>query len=121
MADDAQSLHERLKEIFASAEPGRDNGAALDEVRRLCQSVKRVIDDARCHQQLRQVERYARFFFSSEAHRQWARDTGFGGTGLRTLVLQLLSALELRLSHLDLQQPLARAADARLSREAGHA
>lgn len=97
--DHPQSLHHRLKEIFSSATPGRDDGAALQEVRRLCQGAKRLIGDEFCHAQFRQLERYARFFFSSEAHERWARDTGFGGSGLRSLVLQLLSGIELRLAN----------------------
>ena len=101
--DDARSLHERLKHIFTCSQPGRDDAGALQEVRRLCLEARRRIDDAHCQAQLRQLERYARFFFSRQAHEQWARDTGFGGNGLSGLVLQLLSALELRLSNLEAQ------------------
>ena len=119
--DNAHSVHDRLKEIFSAAPPGRDDGAALQEVRRLCQDAKRLVGDGYCHAQLRQLERYARFFFSSEAHQRWARDTGFGGNGLRGLVLQLLSALELRLSHLDARQLCAAQPDPRLAPEARRA
>jgi len=101
---DALSLHSRLKELFAASAPGCDDGAALQEVRRLCQNLRRLVHDTHCHAQLRQLERYARFFFAREAHEAWARDTGFGGNGLRGLVLQLLSAFELRLSQISLQQ-----------------
>ena len=102
--NDAQSLHARLKQIFTCSEPGSDDANALQEVRRLCLEARRRIEDAHCQAQLRQLERYARFFFSRQAHEQWARDTGFGGNGLSGLVLQLLSALELRLSNLDAQR-----------------
>lgn len=101
---DAHALQDRLKEIFSFAPPGRDDASALQEVRRLCLDARRCIRDAHCDAQLRQIERYARFFFSREAHAQWARDTGFGGAGLRGLVLQLLSGINLRLSHLEVQQ-----------------
>jgi len=111
--DDARTLHDRLKEIFTASPPGRDDGAALREVRHLCLNAGRRIDDPHCHAQLRQLERYARFYFSRQAHEQWARDTGFGGAGLRTLILQCLSGIELRLSHLEAEQrPAATAAQA---------
>jgi hypothetical protein len=100
-ADDARALHVRLTEIFSTFPPGRDDAPALHEVRRLCVDARRRMRDAHCEAQLRQLERYARFFFSREAHEQWARDTGFGGTGLRGLVLQLLSGIGLRLSQLN--------------------
>jgi hypothetical protein len=99
-----RSQHLRLTEIFSSTPPGRDDAPALQEVRQLCMDARRRIHDAHCDAQLRQLERYARFFFSREAHEQWARDTGFGGTGLRGLVLQVLSGIELRLSHLEAQR-----------------
>jgi hypothetical protein len=116
--DDASDLHTRLTEIFTAAPPGLDDAPALQEVRRLCLEAKRRIDDSHCHAQLRQLERYARFFFSRGAHEIWSRDTGFGGNGLRTLVLQLLSAIELRRSQLDGKQLAASGAahgDFRLS------
>jgi len=101
--DDAHSLHDRLKEIFTSSAPGQDDSAAMHEVRRLCQDAKRLVRDPHCHAQLNQLERYARYFFSSEAHRQWSRHTAFGGGGLRGLIVQLLNAFELRVSHLEAQ------------------
>jgi hypothetical protein len=105
--EDAHSLHDRLKEIFTSSAPGRDDAAAMQEVRRLCQEAKRRVRDPHCHAQLSQLERYARYFFSSEAHQQWSRDTAFGGGGLRGLILQLLNAFELRVLHLESQRLVA--------------
>jgi hypothetical protein len=123
-ADHARAQHLRLTDIFSSSTPGRDDAPALQEVRQLCMDARRRIHDARCDAQLRQIERYARFFFSREAHEQWARDTGFGGTGLRGLVLQALSGIELRLSHLEAQRPSGDDAAQRHripARDSGHA
>ena len=61
--DEAWSLHRGLKRLFA---PGPHDVAALDEVKRLCESASQAIDDPYCRNVLRAIEECATSFFASD-------------------------------------------------------
>ena len=107
--DDARSLGSDLIEIFTFPQRGQSDADTLEEVRRICQIAAIAIDDSRCHAQLRDLERFAGYFFLSDDQEVcWAWHTACGHARLRGLILRLLRVFELRLRYL---RTYARSAD----------
>jgi len=95
--EDARSVCRDLRTLFEDESGSREE--KLEEVQRLCEIERLVVDDPRCHAELRQVERYARYLWSGD-HRRWARGAVSGAVFLRALILDLLRAVDIRLASL---------------------
>lgn len=98
---DARSLCRDLRDLFESLEPGQDDAANLEEVQRLCEMALLTIDDSFCQKQMREVERYASYLFSSIERPHWDRGATPGAVFLRELILRILAAFDRRLLHLE--------------------
>jgi hypothetical protein len=89
--DDARELYRELRDLFAAHVPGRADEYALEEARRLCTLASLALADAHYQRQLRQLERYASYFFSGDDRR-------------RSITLDLLAALGRRLENLEVRR-----------------
>ena len=99
--EDARCVCQDLRTLLEA-----DNGLGeetLEEVQRLCEIERLVIDDPRFHDELQQVERYARYLFSGD-HRRWARGPMPGEVFLRELLLDLVRSVDIRLASLAAMQ-----------------
>jgi|SRR5688572_14222876 hypothetical protein len=99
--EDARSVCQDLRTLFEDESRSRE--VSLEEVQRLCEIEKLVIDDPRCHSELQQVERYAGYLLSGD-HQRWARGPMPGEVFLRELILDLLKAVDIRLASLAAMQ-----------------
>jgi hypothetical protein len=99
--EDARSVCKDLRTLFE--DQSSRCGETLEEVQRLCEIERLVIDDPRCHDELQQVERYAQYLFSGD-HRRWARGPMPGEVFLRELILDLLRSVDIRLKSLATMQ-----------------
>ena len=99
--EDARSVCQDLRTLFE--EEGRSREETLEEVQRLCEIARLVMDDKRCQDEIGEVERYAGYLLSGD-HRRWARGSMPGVVFLRELIRDLLRAVDLRLASLAILQ-----------------
>jgi hypothetical protein len=107
---EGRSLHRKLERLFA---PGKSDASSLKEVKRLCKSGMRTIEDPYCQGVLRAIEQHAVHFFATDDPGHPAERTALGRVYL--LILGLLAAFEARLEELEARTPLAR-----IGERAGH-
>jgi hypothetical protein len=99
--EDARSVCQDLRTLFEDESGSPEE--KLEEVQRLCELERLIVDDPRHHDRIRQVERYARYLLSGD-HRRWARSAMPGAVFLRALILDLLDAVDIRLASLVVRQ-----------------
>jgi hypothetical protein len=99
--EDARSVCQDLRTLIEDESGTLEE--TLEEVQRLCEIEKLVIDDPRCHDELQQVERYSGYLFSGD-HQRWARGPMPGTVFLRELILDLLKSVDIRLASLAAMQ-----------------
>jgi len=95
--EDARSVCQDLRTLVEDETGSCEE--KLEEIQRLCEIERLFVDDPRCHDELRQVERYARYLLSGD-HRRWARGAVSGAVFLRAVILDLLRAIDIRLASL---------------------
>ena len=99
--EDARSVCQDLRTLFEDESGSREE--TLEEVERVCEIARLVIDDRRCRDEIGQVERYARYLLSGD-HRRWECGAKPGAVFLRELILELLRAVDIRLAGLAVVQ-----------------
>ena len=102
--EDARSVCQDLRTLFE--EESGSSEETLEEVQRLCEIEKLVLDEPRFHDEIRQVERYAGYLLSGD-HQRWTRGQVPGAVFLRELILDLLKAVDIRLASLAIMQRAA--------------